>query len=199
MINTRFDIKEKTVNYNEQIKNALNYALGELAINIYDKVIKNAPTAFGNLKASFDIVKISEGNLIGYKVGTPLEGGYASYVEFGTRPHTPPFEPIRQWVEIKVQPHVKAVAVEYKSGKVVPKKSGHKVLKGASRESEIRKVAGAIWQSIRRHGTKGQYYMMQSLMELGLKFNVVKTNTEIYYDVDAIDWVRTHITGINMQ
>lgn len=81
------------------------------------------PVNTGLLRSSITV----EGNFSGLyvKIGTNLS--YAAPVEFGSRPHTPPFAPIRDWAEKKGLP------------------------------------AGAIWQSIRQHGTKPHPYLKPAL------------------------------------
>ncbi len=60
------------------------------------------------------------------EIGSPLE--YAEHVEFGTRPHFPPIQPLQDWVEVKLG------------------------LRGA----EARSVAHAIAVTIGRRGTAAQ-------------------------------------------
>lgn len=47
---------------------------------------------------SFDVSRTGAGAVA--EIGTPLE--YAEYVEYGTKPHTPPVQPIQDWVEVKL-------------------------------------------------------------------------------------------------
>jgi len=120
------------------------------------------------------------------KVGTPVEHG--AYYEFGTRPHTPPLEPIRRWVEVKLQPHVLAVAIEYKEvgGKTraLPRASGHKVLKGAAREIAILQLAKRIQAKIRASGTEPHFFIARALQALGAPYQLVPSDGEMTYRVD---------------
>lgn len=47
---------------------------------------------------SYDLQRSESGVLA--SIGTPLP--YAEHVEYGTRPHRPPVQPIQDWVEIKL-------------------------------------------------------------------------------------------------
>ena len=65
----------------------------ELANDIVNEMKVEAPTgATGDLRRSIQLFQTSDNEVL---LGTRL--GYAAYVNDGTRPHTPPFEPIQVW------------------------------------------------------------------------------------------------------
>jgi hypothetical protein len=200
---------ETTLDFNPEVLYAklggeVNRALLPLAIQIYNGVMQSdigVPVATGNLKASFDIMPSQSPNLLGYQVGTPLNAiSYAPYIEFGTRPHYPPFEPIRRWVELKVQPQVKAVGINYSPihKRMLPAKKGTKVLKGTNRDAEIRRVTFAIIRHIAKFGTRAQRFMGNTLQRLGLPYTVYFTNVDSGYNVDVTEYLRNNLTELNL-
>jgi len=65
----------------------------ELATEIVNEMKVEAPVgATGDLRRSIQIFQRADDSVL---LGTRL--GYASYVNDGTEPHTPPFEPIQVW------------------------------------------------------------------------------------------------------
>jgi hypothetical protein len=187
-----------------QLRAEMNQVLLPLAINIYNGIMQNetgVPIATGNLKASFDIIGSMDEKLIGYQVGTPLNVlSYAPYVEFGTRPHFPPFEPIRRWVELKLQPQVKAVGIEYSSQhkRMLPTRKGTKTLRGDKREQAIRSATFAIIKHIGKFGTRAQRFMMNTLVKLGLTFKEYHTNIDSGYTVDVTEYIKNNLTKLNI-
>lgn len=63
---------------------------------------ENTPTAAGTLRASFitSVDVVSQLDAVFGRVSSPLP--YALPVELGTKPHTPPLEPLINWVEQKL-------------------------------------------------------------------------------------------------
>lgn len=198
-----------TLDFNPEVLDArlraeIDRALLPLAVDIYNGVMQTetgVPIATGNLKASFDIIPSMSAQYVGYQVGTPLNAiSYAPYIEFGTRPHYPPFEPIRRWVELKLQPHVRAVGIEYSQQhkRMLPTKSrGHKILKGVKRENIIRQVTFAIIKKIAKFGTRAQRFMGFTLQRLGLPYTVYFTNTDSGYNVDVTQYLKNNISELN--
>lgn len=72
-------------------------AVNEHAINVQSQAKRNITDApavdTGRLRSSVKVDTFSNG--FGKRVGTDL--GYGAYVEFGTGPHFPPLDPIREW------------------------------------------------------------------------------------------------------
>ena len=65
----------------------------EIANEFVNQLQIEAPTgATADLQRSFQILRKSNGEII---LGSRL--GYAEFVQTGTEPHTPPFEPIQIW------------------------------------------------------------------------------------------------------
>ncbi|SMB97951.1 phage protein, HK97 gp10 family [Thermanaeromonas toyohensis ToBE] len=76
----------------DAITEQLEKGLEDIGGQIERRAKRKAPTDTGALRRS--ITAQREG--LTEKVGSNLH--YAPYVEFGTRPHWPPVEPIREWV-----------------------------------------------------------------------------------------------------
>ncbi len=65
----------------------------DLANELINELKANAPVgATGDLRRSIQVFSTRDGRVV---LGTRLN--YAGFVVTGTRPHTPPFEPIRVW------------------------------------------------------------------------------------------------------
>jgi len=70
----------------------------EVANTLVNELKQEAPTgATGDLRRSFQVFRVSE-NVVW--LGSRL--GYAQFVNDGTEPHTPPFEPIQRWARRKL-------------------------------------------------------------------------------------------------
>jgi len=70
----------------------------EVANTLVNELKQEAPTgATGDLRRSFQVFRVSE-NVVW--LGSRL--GYSQYVNDGTEPHTPPFEPIQRWARRKL-------------------------------------------------------------------------------------------------
>ena len=84
----------------ERVRTAAYYSLLRGGYKVQGRARYFVPVDTGYLRASIavagDIANLS------VQVGSRLK--YAAPVEFGSRPHTPPFEPIRRWGELKGVP-----------------------------------------------------------------------------------------------
>ena len=70
----------------------------EVANSLVNNLKREAPTgATGDLQRSIQIFETRTGQIV---LGTRLP--YAQFVNDGTRPHTPPFEPIQVWARRKL-------------------------------------------------------------------------------------------------
>lgn len=58
-------------------------------------VRKNVPRAFGELEASLHVEDVADGSAI------VADAPYAAAVEVGSRPHTPPLEPLIRWAKLR--------------------------------------------------------------------------------------------------
>jgi hypothetical protein len=159
-----------------------------LALQIEGTIKSLAPVGVtGLMRGSFmsDVQRVPGG--IAIEVGTPVE--YGPYVEFGTKPHWAPIDPLKRWVERKIQPHVLAVGVSFESGKAVPTRKGTRVLRGDARQRAVMSVAYAVQKAIARRGTKGQFIMAETMRELGLGYEVRQTDTERYYEINLVTYL----------
>jgi len=72
--------------------------LEDIANTLVNEMKKEAPTgATADLQRSIQIFRRSSGEIV---LGSRLD--YAEFVQTGTRPHTPPFEPIAIWARRKL-------------------------------------------------------------------------------------------------
>lgn len=130
----------------------------------------------------------TEKGIMGIQVGTPVEWG--SYYEFGTKPHTPPLEPIRRWVELKMQPHVKAVGVTFEGGRAMPTRKGSRIMTGDKRKAEVMRMARAIQHVIKMKGTVGHAPMARALEKIGAPYVLVEEGGMKIYRIDAAAWMQ---------
>ena len=56
-------------------------------------------------------------------------------------------------------------------------------------EKKILRIARAIQRKIGFKGTKARLYVAEALKKLGLTFNQVADETDIYYDIDPTNWL----------
>jgi HK97 gp10 family phage protein len=71
----------------------LKGAIAESTINIHGEARRNVTTDVGFLKSSINF-EVTSGGLTGE---VRVNSNYGPYVEFGTRPHFPPVEPLEEW------------------------------------------------------------------------------------------------------
>ena len=84
--------------------------LEDVANTLVNELTREAPTgATADLQRSFQIFRRSSGEIV---LGSRLQ--YAEFVQTGTRPHTPPFEPIAIWSRRKLGDESAAWAVWHK-------------------------------------------------------------------------------------
>ena len=84
--------------------------LEDIANTLINELKREAPTgATADLQRSFQIFRRSSGEIV---LGSRLQ--YAEFVQTGTRPHTPPFEPIAIWARRKLGDESAAWAVWHK-------------------------------------------------------------------------------------
>ena len=84
--------------------------LEDIANTLVNELTREAPTgATADLQRSFQIFRRSSGEIV---LGSRLQ--YAEFVQTGTRPHTPPFEPIAIWARRKLGDESAAWAVWHK-------------------------------------------------------------------------------------
>ena len=192
MSDTRNTIKADPVIriIDEEIRNVLTALAFELAGTMQRMIRDKGSIATGLLVGS--VVPIFSPPADGFHrvmVGTPVE--YGSYVEFGTKPHWAPIEPIRRWVEMKIQPHVLSIGVKFEEGRAIPTRKGSKILRGDRRERMIRSVAYAIQRKIAERGTEGKFFMRDSLEKLGVDYAVFtdRSSGETTYQIDTASFL----------
>jgi hypothetical protein len=108
-----------------------------------------APRATGRYAKSLDRQVIVRGREVRGQI--IARAPYAEYVEYDTRPHWPPFEPIYDWVQAK----------------------------GLGAGKEQRSIAYLVCRAIARRGTRGQHVLERSMERYHAKFHQALGN-EVY-------------------
>lgn len=182
--------------YGTRIEHEINVELNLLAYALFGEITRNAPVgADGVLRGSFHVEPYAAEDGFGVTIGSPLE--YAAYVEFGTRPHWAPLEPLIRYVEEKIQPHVLAVAVSFPGeGKHAKPGRATKKMKGADRVVEIMRVARLIQLKIAKRGTRAQEYIAKAIHAFGLPFRAIHDADGSRYVVDLNGWLRSILPGV---
>jgi len=111
--------------------------ISDLAHRLAYRAKNYAPYATGNLRRSITPHRVKTGEWEVVAVGSKQKP-YAAFVEFGTRPHWPPREPIERWVRIKL---------------------------GIREPEAIERVAFLVSRSIAKKGTKPKRYMTRAFKE----------------------------------
>lgn len=88
-----FHFKSRLTELTERGKAFLANALYRAGLMVEGKAKRKVPVDTGFLRASIHTKQIDWNHV---RVGTSM-AQYAAAVEFGSKPHTPPFEPIREW------------------------------------------------------------------------------------------------------
>ena len=84
--------------FEAETREEVDALLLEVANSLVNNLKREAPTgATGDLQRSIQIFETRTGQIV---LGTRLP--YAQFVNDGTRPHTPPFEPIQVWARRKL-------------------------------------------------------------------------------------------------
>ena len=84
--------------FEAETREEVDALLLEVANSLVNNLKREAPTgATGDLQRSIGIWRQESGRIV---LGTRLP--YAQFVNEGTRPHTPPFEPIQVWARRKL-------------------------------------------------------------------------------------------------
>jgi hypothetical protein len=165
----------------EETNALMTELLGRIKLQIREK----GAIAWGNLVASFDIsVDAGQAGSPAVKIASPLE--YGAYVEFGTKPHWPPLEPLYRWVEKKLS------VINWEGDKPLAKPQypfGKE--RTFSRARQIYNIARAIQRKIAAKGSKGRFFMRDAIVSLGLKYEVVveAANREMVYRIDVAEYL----------
>ncbi len=83
-------------NVDDEIENRVRKFLKQVAIDFSGELAKEMPVDRGRLRQSRQVIETKDG------VNVAINAKYASAVNFGTRPYTPPLEPILNWAERKL-------------------------------------------------------------------------------------------------
>ena len=180
----------------KRCKDAIAEHLLALAEHLSGLVNTYAPPIV--LRGSFEPYVAPFANDIYMEVGTPLQ--YGEYVEFGTKPHWAPIEPLLRWAENNVQPHLLAIGVKFEGkSKAIPTRKGTIKLKGDARARAISNFAYAVRAAIARRGTKAQLFMRRALTEMGLQATVEYDSIGAHYNVDVVSYLQARLDVIMRQ
>lgn len=128
---------------------AMSEAVQQIEAEAKDNLLRNDSVAFGHLRASIaSDVQVSETAIEG-RVGTNLI--YARPVEFGTKPHWPPLQPLVEWVRIK------QLAGAYST------KTRRRLGSKALQQRQDIAVARAVQVKIARRGTKARPFFFPAV------------------------------------
>ena len=155
--------------------------LRAVAEHIASLANKNSPIGANTvLSRSFYGIPVE----MGKRVDVASRTTYGEYVEFGTRPHWPPFEAIRTWVDAKVTQGVIDIELSGTSSASTVKARKHPP-RTNEREKKVAAIARAIQRKIAAKGTEPQGMLARALQEAGVTgINIVKTDTGLEYEGD---------------
>lgn len=125
-------------------------AILETAHFAVEVIAGNAPVDVGTLKASGHV----EGGVEAPRV--VIDAPHVAAVELGSRPHTPPLQPLIDWVKR----HRKSFGI---TGKATKRNKGTGRFEASP---EIVAIARAIQAKIAREGTKPRYFVRGSLPKI---------------------------------
>ncbi len=178
-----------------QAKNLIKEHLLALSEALAGRINEYAPDG-QQLKGSFVGGYLSDdGVSLDVMVGSPLE--YGAYVEFGTKPHWAPIEPLKLWVDLH---QLDRIEVFIKKGTTT--RPSRKISKGKTtspRERAINSIAYAIQAAIAKRGTRPQRFMERALMDLKLPFTITYDSMGATYEIDIAAYLQERIDTILKQ
>ena len=129
---------------------------------------EHVPVAFGELRSSVHAESTKRG------AQTIANAPHAAAVEVGSRPHTPPLEPLIAWVKLRGQQGLLPNSRLSKLGGTTTAMHARSIaaqLKGLERDGALsvdapERVARAIQQKIARDGTMPHWFARQSLPDI---------------------------------
>jgi hypothetical protein len=150
-------------------------ALRRVAARGVGIVKRKVPVAFGELRESVDSKSTPGGATV------EADAPHAAAVEVGSRPHTPPLEPILAWVKLRA---AQGLLTERQIDRLPgTSTAGHArsmaaQMRGMEESGAIevdapRRIAFAIQQKIARAGTQPTWFMRQSLPEIVRELDTV--------------------------
>lgn len=122
----------------KRFREALLKTLMAAGMDLEARIVENITERASNTGALAQSWKVEPRDYDEVVVFSNLQ--YAPFVEYGTRPHRAPIDPLRKWAHLKLN----------KSGK------------------ELERTAWAIWQKIARKGTEGKRYLRDALENFNL-------------------------------
>lgn len=168
-------LKLKKKKIERAIDRACGFAIAEIG--------KNVPVAFSELKDSIHVVETGSGESIEKSV--VVDAPHASAVEVGSRPHTPPIEPLIEWVKkrgmqgLTSQGRVKRNRT--RQGKIIdpnlePARHIAKIIRSMQNSNKStdtdapEQIARAIQFKISKEGTKPTFFVSKSIPAIGDKY-----------------------------
>lgn len=132
---------------------------------------ETVPVAFGELRSALNVRDTATGAIIS------ADAPHAAAVERGSRPHTPPLEPLIKWVKLRGMQgltragHVISRHVVARDWRKSPARIVASQLKSSERSGAVdvgapEAIARAIQKAISISGTKPHWFARQSLPEI---------------------------------
>jgi len=192
MIKNTINLKADWERYKDAIANHLIAKSEELK----GKMMQYAPPII--LRGSFETKVAPLMNYLAIECGTELQ--YGEYVEFETKPHWGPIEPLIRWAENNIQLHLIAVGVKFEGGThATPTRKGTKKLRGSARDRAIKSFAYAVRASIAKKGTRAQYFMKRAIAECGLTAVETFDGVGGHYIIEASGYLQPVIDQLARQ
>lgn len=132
------------------MEDALSDALEDLARQMEGHAKKLVPKHMGGGGGLAGSIAVDKPSKLTREVGSGLQ--YAPYVEFGTRPHWPPYAAIRDWTWLNRRKF------------------------GASGQRDVARIAKFVQRAIARRGTKAQPFLRPAFDEV--QNNMVRVVTK---------------------
>lgn len=187
---------ENTINIQadwKKCKDAIAEHLLALAEHLSGLVNTYAPPVV--LRGSFEPYVAPFANDIYMEVGTPLQ--YGEYVEFGSKAHWIPIEPLIAWVDTHQLDRVQRFVKQGFSTRArLKRKEGEKF---SPRERQISQIAHAIQRYKAFHPAKPQFFMKRALEEMGLTAEIVYDSIGAHYIVDVAGYLQSKLDTIMRQ
>lgn len=124
-------------------------------------IAKNVPIAFGDLRASVHGVWTPNGG------GANVEAPHAAAVEFGSRPHWVPLEPLIRWVKLRgmqgLSSRRKPGTTTARHSKAVAASLGAMAKGGALSIDAPEQIAKAIQIAIAKKGTRPHWFVRNTM------------------------------------
>lgn len=137
----------------------------EAALLGAEVVAKAAPVDVGTLKSSIHARQTGPRS-----AELRADAPHAGIVEVGSRPHTPPLQPLIDWVRRHGKSFGVKRASKVRTGPVrtaaTQRRRDATIARNADRDAEVERIARGIQRKIARFGTKPRWFMRDSLPKL---------------------------------